>query len=78
MLRFDQLVVEDLIRATKWYDEISLELGDRFRSAVDARFESIEINPESYGFARGTIRAAMVPGFPYVVLFEHGVGVTTA
>ncbi len=69
-LRFDPLVVDDLLAAAKWYDDISVELGDRFRAAIDERFDSIELNPESYGLARGTTRAAMVRGFPYVVLFD--------
>ena len=76
-LRFEPLVVEDLVAATKWYDEISVELGNRFRAAIDERFDSVELNPESYGRARGAIRAAMVRGFPYVILFEHGDGVIT-
>lgn len=58
-------------------DQISAELGNRFRAAIDERFDSIELNPESYELARGTIRAAMVGGFPYVVLFERDDGVAT-
>ncbi|MFK7820446.1 MAG: type II toxin-antitoxin system RelE/ParE family toxin [Planctomycetaceae bacterium] len=69
-LRFHALVVDDLIAATSWYDKISVELGNRFRAAVDERLDSIALNPKSYGLARGTIRAGMVRGFPYVILFE--------
>lgn len=69
-LRFHPLVAEDLVDAVGWYDKISVELGKRFRSAVDERFDSVESNPKSYGLIRATIRAAMVRGFPYVVLFE--------
>ena len=40
-LRFHPLVASDLRDAIAWYDEISVELGNRFRETVDARFDHI-------------------------------------
>lgn len=37
-LRFHPLVVDDLAAAAGWYDNISSELGNRFRFSVDSRF----------------------------------------
>ena len=57
--------------ATTYYDEISLDLGNRFRKAVRDRIEQITERPESFGRIHEQLRAAMVERFPYVVLFEY-------
>ena len=48
-LRFHPLVADDLEAAANWYDNISPELGSRFRAAVDSRLDAVELRPESYG-----------------------------
>ncbi|MBM83649.1 MAG: hypothetical protein CMJ78_24080 [Planctomycetaceae bacterium] len=75
-LRFHPLVADDLAAATAWYDEISIELGNRFRHTVDARFDSIEQWPESYGIADAPLRVARVDRFPYLIVFEHSPAAT--
>ena len=74
-LRFHPLVAEDLKAAVGWYDDISPGLGDRFRIAVEQRFDSIARFPESFGIVFQNARAARLSGFPYLLLFEHGMDV---
>jgi len=69
-LRFHPLVADDLEAAANWYDDISIELGNRFREAIDLRFDSVELQPESFGFVDPPMRAAIVGRFPYLIVFE--------
>ena len=69
-LRFHTQVVNDLADAIGWYEDRSVGLGDRFRAAVDDRFDAIVANAERFGFAFDDFRFARVSRFPYVVLFR--------
>ena len=69
-LRFHPLVAEDLEAAANWYDEISPELGNRFRASVDSRFDAVENRPESFGVVDPPFRAARIKKFPYLIVFE--------
>jgi len=75
-LRFHPDVVNDLADAIAWYDERSPGLGDRFRAAVNDRFDAIEANPQRFGFAFEDFRFARVFRFPYVVIFRSEESVT--
>ena len=70
LLRFHPLVARDLKAATDWYDGIEIELGNRFRQSVNERLDSVELFPESYAIVQGTLRVALVNGFPYLIIFE--------
>jgi len=69
-LRFHPLVSSDLRGAIRWYDGISERLGDRFRAAVDARFDDIEAQPQRFPLAFD-VRYVQVKRFPYLVLFRQ-------
>lgn len=71
-LRFHPEVADDLKSAVGWYEKISETLGDRFRGAIEQRFDSITLFPQSFGIVFENARAARVKGFPYLLLFEHG------
>ena len=75
-LRFHPLVADDLSAATAWYDDISVELGNRFRRAVDSRLDAVELRPESFGLVDGSLRVARLGRFPYLIIFEHSATVT--
>ena len=75
-LRFHPDVVDDLEGAAAWYDEISAELGNRFRAAVDSRLDAVELRPESFGMVDQPLRAARVERFPYLIVFEHSSAAT--
>ena len=68
--RFHPLVAADLAEAISYFDEVSVELGNRFRDSVRQRLVSITDFPESYACIHERIRAAMINRFPYVVLYE--------
>lgn len=69
--RYHPLVANDLAAAVAYYDNISADLGNRFRASVRSLFATITERPDSYGRIHQQLRAAMVDRFPYVVLFEH-------
>jgi len=71
-LRFHPSVVSDLSEAIAWYDERSEGLGDRFRAAVDARFDDILEGPERFprAFDDLDFRFVRVRRFPYLVLYR--------
>ena len=75
-LRFHPLVADDLEAAAAWYDEISIELGNRFRAAVDSRLDAVELRPESFGMVDPPLRAARVGRYPYLIVFEHSLVAT--
>lgn len=75
-LHFHPLVADDLAAAAAWYDEISIELGNRFRRAVDSRLDAVELRPESFGLVDQPLRAARVGKFPYLIVYEHSSIVT--
>lgn len=70
LLRFHPLVARDLEEAIGWYESISVQLGNRFRNSVNSCFDSIQFQPESFALTEGTLRAARVGRFPYLVIFE--------
>lgn len=69
-LRFHPLVAEDIRLASRWYDEISVDLGNRFRRSVDGRLDTVELRPESFGRVQEELRAVRVEGFPYIVVYR--------
>lgn len=70
-LRFHPRVAGDLEAAAKWYDDISPDLGNRFRAAVDSRLDAVELRPESFGMVDPPLRVSRVERFPYLIIFEH-------
>ena len=71
-LRFHPSVVSDLSDAVAWYELRSAGLGDRFRAAVDSRFDDIVESPELFPPAFGDVdfRFARIKRFPYLVLYR--------
>ena len=69
--RYHPEVADDLATAVSYYDDISVDLGNRFRASVRDLIATITDRPDSYGRIHGELRVALVNRFPYVVLFEH-------
>jgi hypothetical protein len=67
--RLHKLFPSDIAEATAYYDDISIDLGNRFRAGVRLMLTEITDRPESFGFVRKPLRAAMINGFPYLLLF---------
>lgn len=70
-LRFHRLAPSDLRAAIQWYDGISKHLGSRFRDAVDACFDEIEIDPSRFSRIDEGLCYARVAKFPFLVLFQQ-------
>ena len=69
--RYHPLVADDLSAATGYYDEISADLGNRFRASVRERLRDVADRPESFGRLQNEMRAATLDRFPYVMIFEN-------
>ena len=67
--RLHKLFPADIAQATQYYDDISVDLGNRFRDGVRFMLAEISDRPESFGFVRKPLRVAMINGFPYLLLF---------
>ena len=70
-LRFHPSLANDLADAIRWYDEISVELGNRFRMRIDTQFDDISSRPESFPLAFDDVRFARIPRFPYLVIYRE-------
>ena len=69
-LRFHPDTSTDLSSTTAYYDEKSQQVGARFRDAIRDQFKAIVERPESFAYIHNQQRAALVHGFPYVIVFE--------
>ena len=69
--RYHPSVADDLSAATAYYDEISADLGNRFRASVRGRLRDAAERPESFGRLQNEMRVAILDRFPYVMVFEN-------
>ena len=76
-LRFHPETARDLSAATAYYNKISARMGRRFRDAIGIRFKAIVDRPDSFGCIHDQQRAALVYGFPYVIMFVKSAQVVT-
>lgn len=60
----------DLKEARAWYDNIRLELGERYAHAIENTVEAIAENPLRFPVAHRSLRRAGVHRFPYGIFFE--------
>jgi plasmid stabilization system protein ParE len=61
---------EDLLDARAWYDNIRLQLGDRFALAVEATITATAEHPLQFPVVYRGRRRAGVRRFPYGIFFE--------
>ncbi len=52
-----------------WYEQQRQGLGNSFMDAIDIALLSVQSNPLAYGIRRKNIRACIMKGFPYLILF---------
>ena len=69
--RYHPQVADDLSTAVGYYDDISVDLGNRFRASIRKRLRLITERPDSFGRIHGNMRVTLVDRFPYVILFEE-------
>jgi hypothetical protein len=70
--RFHPLVADVISAAIEWYEGRSVGLGERYRAAVDARFDEVIASSEEFprAFDDADYRFVRIPKFPYLVLFR--------
>lgn len=68
--RYHPAFAADLSAANVYYDKISADLGNRFRSMVRLQLAAIAERPALFGRIHDNIRACMVNRFPYMILYE--------
>ena len=73
-MRFQLLVKPeaeaDLEEVATWYNRQQEGLGDEFVDAAKEAIRQIRRNPTLFEVVYGSVRAAMLKKFPYVVYFE--------
>ena len=63
---------QDLLEAYLYYEEQSVDLGDRFLEKVEQRFTDLQNHPEYYSFIdrRNILRDVTVHSFSYVIVYK--------
>lgn len=61
---------KDISNSFDFYESEQVGLGKNFLENLDLCFKSISENPFKHPSKRGTFREALVPKFPFLVVFE--------
>lgn len=69
-LAFHPRVARDLSGIVAYYDEHSLNAGERFKAEVDAAFDGILENPARHHFVDPARRRCNLKNFPYHIIYE--------
>lgn len=67
---YHRLVQQDLDDAWNYYEDASSGLGDQFFEEFLSVIESIQQNPQRWGFANHGRRVALFKRFPYKLLYR--------
>jgi toxin ParE1/3/4 len=59
----------DVEATLQWYDNTRAELGRRFTQELRRAYDRIREGPGRYQALRGSVRRALLRGFPYAVYF---------
>lgn len=68
-LVFRPIARRELLDAVSWYDNESVNLGNRLLEEANAGLERIYANPEAYNFTYLGTRAYRLPSFPYLIYY---------
>lgn len=60
----------ELLKAERWFENRHADLGQRFRSAVEATIDRIRQFPLAFPAVHHDKRRAIVAGFPYALYFR--------
>ena len=70
-IRYDWQFPDDLAIAISWYSDHSNDLANRFRESIQKCLDSIQLLPESFPLLGQTQRAAMLRGFPWMIVYNE-------
>ena len=68
-VRLTPEVEADLADTQRWYRQRGSELPRRFRQAVEAGLELIELHPQGYPLVYRTVRRVFLRRFPYALFY---------
>ncbi|MEZ4265989.1 MAG: type II toxin-antitoxin system RelE/ParE family toxin [Myxococcota bacterium] len=68
-VRLARLAQQDIAAATEWYELQRRGLGARLLASVDRALRDAGDNPLRFAMIHGTVRRAMIEGFPYAAYF---------
>ena len=68
-LKFSARAVREIGEAYEWYETQSLGLGEEFLAAVDLQLKRLEQAPLLYAEIIAGVRRALLPRFPYGVVY---------
>ncbi len=71
-IEFDPDARAEFLAAVEYYEACQPGLGRRFREAVEGEVDGIGAMPFRYRVLSGPFRRALVPGFPYAILYAIG------
>lgn len=60
---------QELLAATRWYDQVRPELGDRFESEVERAIRRILKHPRLFRSLTRRTRRGLLRTFPYGIIF---------
>jgi toxin ParE1/3/4 len=60
----------DILKTIHWYDDQQIGLGNKFRDRMFEKIDMIAKNPLIYRIRHGTIRSALLNGFPHVIYYK--------
>lgn len=66
----DPDALEDIQKATDWYNEQLSGLGSRFQKQVVRQINSLKKNPLIYAIRYSEVRCMMVKKFPFIIHFS--------
>jgi toxin ParE1/3/4 len=69
-LGFHPLADIDFAEALIWYETQQEKLGIRFSQAISDTLQRIQRNPELFHIVKRTFREALVPVFPYSIVYK--------
>jgi hypothetical protein len=68
-IQIDKDALEDIQKATDWYNLVSIGLGTRFQKQVKAQINTLYKNPLAYGVGYDSVHGMLLKKFPFLIHF---------
>ena len=68
-IKIEPDALEDIQKATDWYNEQLPGLGSRFQKQVIDQINSLKSNPSGYAIRYADVRCMLIKKFPFMVHF---------
>ncbi|HEX8356799.1 MAG TPA: type II toxin-antitoxin system RelE/ParE family toxin [Segetibacter sp.] len=71
------LAAMEILKAYDWYESAKEGLGMEFLNELEAFYESLHRNPNTYSYYDKPVRQGKINRFPYVVVYESPDDIST-